>query len=142
MAQYLYATGGHAPTPWELKGLAVACITFIILLVIFNTRVSLHISNAVGVVKITTLLFISITGLVVLGGHTRVKHPHANFQNLFEGTSANGYGLANALVKINFAYAGYTNAFNVVNEVKVRHVPTLSEPRGCSQCSIRIPSKF
>lgn len=31
MAQYLYATGGHTPTPWELKGLAVACFTFIVL---------------------------------------------------------------------------------------------------------------
>lgn len=31
MAQYLYATAGHTPTPWEQKGLAVACITFIIL---------------------------------------------------------------------------------------------------------------
>jgi len=119
MAQYLYATANHEPSPWELKGLAVACITIIILLVIFNTKVSLHLSNAVGIVKIITLLFISITGLVVLGGHTRVKQPHANFHNAFEGTTGNGYGLANALVKINFAYAGYTNAFNVVNEVKV-----------------------
>jgi len=28
--------------------------------------------------------------------------------------------VTNALVKIIFSYAGYTNAFNVVNEVKVR----------------------
>jgi hypothetical protein len=62
---------------------------------------------------------ISITGLVVLGGHTRVKNPHANFKDSFSGTTGNGYGLSNALVKVNFAYAGYTNAFNVVNEVKV-----------------------
>ena len=62
---------------------------------------------------------ISITGLVVLGGHTRVKDSHANFRDSFHGTAGNGYGLSNALVKINFAYAGYTNAFNVVNEVKV-----------------------
>lgn len=31
MAQYLYAVGGKTPTAWELKGLASACITFIIL---------------------------------------------------------------------------------------------------------------
>ncbi|CZR58395.1 related to methionine transport protein, high affinity [Phialocephala subalpina] len=118
MAQYLYATAGHTPTPWEQKGLAVACITFIILLVIFSTKISLRISNTVGIIKVITLTFISITGLVVLGGHSSVKHPHANFQDSFSGTTGNGYGLANALVKINFAYAGYTNAFNVVNEVK------------------------
>jgi len=67
---------------------------------------------------------------VVLGGHTRVKNSHANFQNSFKGTTGNGYGLANALVKINFAYAGYTNAFNVAAEVKVKtliHASTLTQ---------------
>ncbi|KAH8593187.1 amino acid transporter-like protein [Bisporella sp. PMI_857] len=118
MAQFLYATAGHTPTAWQLKGLAAGCITFIVLLVFFSTKLSLRISNAVGVIKITTLIFISITGFVVLGGHTRVENPTVNFHNAFKGTTGNGYGLSNALVKINFAYAGYTNAFNVVNEVK------------------------
>lgn len=72
---------------------------------------------------ILTLTFsISITGLVVLGGHTRIKDPHANFRDSFSGTTGSGYGLANALVKINFAYFGFTNAFNVVAEVKVCHL--------------------
>lgn len=62
---------------------------------------------------------ISITGLVVLGGHTSVEDPTANFRDAFEGTSSAGYGITNALYKIIFAYSGYTNAFNVVNEVKV-----------------------
>lgn len=48
-----------------------------------------------------------------------MKDPHANFVDSFSGTTSNGYGLSNALVKVNFAYYGYTNAFNVVNEVKV-----------------------
>lgn len=61
---------------------------------------------------------IAITGLVVLGGHTRVKDPHANFRNAFEG-SASPYGVTNSLVKIIFSYAGYENAFNLVNEIKV-----------------------
>lgn len=62
----------------------------------------------------------SITGFVVLGGHTRVVDPKSHFRDSFSGSgSASGYGLSNALVKVNFAYAGYTNAFNVVSEVKV-----------------------
>ncbi|KAM3083427.1 hypothetical protein ACMFMG_004077 [Clarireedia jacksonii] len=88
MAEYLYAMGGYTPSNWEKKGLAVGCMT------------------------------ISITGLVVLGGHTSVKDPGANFKDAFSGTTNNGYGVANALVKVNFAYTGYTNAFNVVAEVK------------------------
>ncbi|PQE23859.1 high-affinity methionine permease protein [Rutstroemia sp. NJR-2017a BBW] len=106
MADYLFAMGGYTPSNWEKKGLAV------------GTKHSLRISNVVGVIKLLTLVLISITGLVVLGGHTSVKNPGANFNDAFSGTTSNGYGLANALVKINFAYAGYTNAFNVVAEVK------------------------
>lgn len=86
-----------------------------------NTRVSFWISNVIGFVKVITLLFIAITGLVVLGGHTRVEDPGANFRNSFQqlegGTTP--YGITNGLYKIVFAYAGYTNAFNMVNEVKV-----------------------
>jgi amino acid transporter len=67
---------------------------------------------------------IGITGLVVLGGHTSVKDPKANFRNAFEGTgAATVYGTTNALTKVWFSYAGYENAFNVVNEVRV-WVPT------------------
>lgn len=53
-----------------------------------------------------------------MGGHTRVQDPTANFKNAFEG-KATGYGLTNSLVKIIFSYAGYENAFNIVNKIKV-----------------------
>jgi len=69
-------------------------------------------------VKLLTLIFISITGLVVLGGHTKVADPQLNFRNSFSG-AASAYGATNALYKITFSYAGYENAFNVVNEVRV-----------------------
>lgn len=87
-----------------------------------NTKFSYWFSNGIGIVKVLTLILISVTGLVVLGGHTRVERPLANFDNAFEG-KATAYGLTNALYKIIFSYAGYTNAFNVVNEVKVSLVP-------------------
>ncbi|KAF7885101.1 hypothetical protein EAF00_010919 [Botryotinia globosa] len=83
MGNYLFAMAGYTPSSWEQKGLAVACITFITLLVIFSTKHSLRISNVIGVIKLITLVL-----------------------------------LANALVKINFAYSGYANAFNVIAEVK------------------------
>jgi amino acid transporter len=55
---------------------------------------------------------------VVLGGHTSIADPTINFHDAFSGTTPTGYGVANALYKITFAYAGYANAFNVVAEVK------------------------
>jgi amino acid transporter len=41
-----------------------------------------------------------------------------NYRNAFEGTTDNGNDLAVALVNIVFSYTGYSNAFNVVNEVR------------------------
>lgn len=119
LAQYLFRINGHKPEPWELKGVAIAGYTVAVLLLAFNTRLSYHLSNAIGIVKLLTLVFVAITGLVVLGGHTSVKNPTANFHNAFEGaSSASAYGITNALVKIVFSYQGYENVFNVVNEVK------------------------
>lgn len=118
MAQYLFAIGDYAPAAWEKKGLAVGCYTLATLFVLFNTRLSYLASNAIGIVKVLTLVFISVLGLVVLGGHTRVDNPETNFRNLFEG-HVSPWGVTNALYRIIFSYAGFENAFNVVNEVKV-----------------------
>ena len=76
--------------------------------------------NLISAVKLIILIFIVITGFVVLGGGTRVKDPRANFRNSFDGMTNNANGFVNALVNINFAYTGYNNAFNVVAEIKVR----------------------
>ncbi|KAK4110176.1 hypothetical protein N656DRAFT_714456 [Canariomyces notabilis] len=118
LAQYLFRINGHDPSNWELKGVAVAGYTVAFLFVVFHTRFSYWFSNGIGIVKVLTLVFISIAGLVVLGGNvSRVPNPRANFIDAFEGR-ATPYGLTNALYKIVFSYAGYENAFNVVNEVR------------------------
>ncbi|KAH7145905.1 high affinity methionine permease [Dactylonectria estremocensis] len=116
-AQYLFAIGTHSPTAWELKGVAIAGYTLAVLLVALNTKYAYWFSNGIGVLKVLTLLLITFAGFAVLGGHTSVENPKQNFQNSFEG-EATPYGLTNALYKIIFSYAGYENAFNVVNEVK------------------------
>lgn len=118
LAQYLFRINGHTPTPWEQKGVAVAGYTVAVLLLAFNTRFSYRLSNAIGIVKLLTLIFVAITGLVVLGGHSSIQNPTANFHDAFHSTTTSPYGVTNALIKIIFSYAGYQNVFNVVNEVK------------------------
>ncbi|UKZ45891.1 hypothetical protein TrVGV298_000085 [Trichoderma virens] len=123
LAQYLFKMTDYTPTDWQIKGVAIAGYTVALLVVILHNRFAYHLANAIGFVKIATLVFISITGFVVLGGHTRVENPTANFHNSFEG-KATAYGITNGLYKIIFSYAGFENAFNVVNEVKnpVKHI--------------------
>jgi amino acid transporter len=130
LSEYLWKVNGHSPTSWEQKGVAIAGYSVAYLLVVFHTRGSLRLSNIIGSVKLITLIFISIAGFVVLGGHTRVKDPHANFRDSFKGSgSGGGYGATTALYDIIFSYAGYTNAFNVVNEVKDRSKPSRKAQR-------------
>ncbi|XPS81088.1 hypothetical protein M3J09_013031 [Ascochyta lentis] len=117
LAQYLFAINGSKPSPWELKGVAAAGYTVTVLLLCFHTKYSYWLSNGIGIVKLLTLVFISITGLVVLGGHTRVEDPITNFREPFKG-DITPYGATIALYRIIFSYAGYENSFNVANEIK------------------------
>ncbi|KZL85731.1 high-affinity methionine permease [Colletotrichum incanum] len=119
MANYLIAISGHEGTDWQIKGTALACYSLATLTLVFNTKYAYWFSNGVGIVKICTLLFVIITGFVVLGGGTNVENPKANFQDAWSGSStASAYGMTTALYRIIFSYGGYNNAFNVANEVK------------------------
>ncbi|GKT94725.1 high-affinity methionine permease [Colletotrichum tofieldiae] len=119
LSRYLWRIAGKTPSPWELKGVAIAAYTFAVICVIAHNKYSLWATNIIGAIKIITLIFISITGLVVLGGNVdHIPDPTANFRNSFEGTTDNGNDLATALVNVIFSYTGYSNAFNVVNEIK------------------------
>ncbi|KAI3343001.1 high-affinity methionine permease [Ustulina deusta] len=125
LSNYLFALAHKTPTAWESKGVAVAAYTAAVICVVAHNKYSLWATNIIGGVKVLTLVFISITGFVVLGGHvSRIPDPGANFRNAFEGTTNNGNDLSVALVNIIFAYSGYANAFSVVNEIK-NPIPTL-----------------
>ncbi|KAI3394492.1 hypothetical protein diail_2626 [Diaporthe ilicicola] len=124
LSRYIWRIAEKTPTDWESKGVAVAAYTLAVICVVANNKYSLWATNVLGVFKIALLVVISITGFVVLGGHTDVPNPGANFDNAFEGTTTNGNDLAGAMVNIAFAYSGYQNAFNVVAEIK-RPIPTL-----------------
>ncbi|CAI7664009.1 unnamed protein product [Penicillium manginii] len=118
MAQYIFGIGGDSYTPWQMKGVAVALYTLAYFVVSASTKWSLKLVIWFGIVKILTLVLISIAGLVVLGGHTKVPDP-GNWKDPWQGTSeATAYGATNAMVKLIFSYMGYTNAFGVVNEIK------------------------
>ncbi|KAM0280648.1 hypothetical protein ACHAQH_003955 [Verticillium albo-atrum] len=127
LSRYLWRIIGKTPSPWEMKGVAIAAYTLAVICVIAHNKYSLWATNVIGVLKITTLVFISITGLVILGGHVdRIPDPHRNFRDGFAGTTSNGNDLANALVSIVFSYTGYSNAFNLVNEIQ-NPIPTLKK---------------
>ncbi|KDQ17199.1 hypothetical protein BOTBODRAFT_30010 [Botryobasidium botryosum FD-172 SS1] len=117
-AQYILSAAGQESTRWNTRGIACGVITFVIFTSALSTKWSLRFVNVVSFVKVVTLLFIVITGWVVLAGGTRVSDPHANFRHGFSGTSSNGNGIATAIVKVNFAFSGWSNAINVMGEMR------------------------
>lgn len=117
LANYTFAMAGRTGSAWEIKAVAAAAYTLATLFVIFNSRLSYWFSNGIGVIKLATLVFIAITGFVVLGGHTSVADPGANFTNAFDGATS-VYGVTNALYSVVYAYTGYNNVFYVTAEIK------------------------
>lgn len=99
-AQYIFSAAGHTGTPWQQKGVAVAAYTVASLTIFFSTKWSVRLSNLLSVVKTVLLIFIAITGLVVLGGKTRIQDPTANFKTGFQGTTSNGNNISTALTKV------------------------------------------
>ncbi|CAH0024021.1 unnamed protein product [Clonostachys rhizophaga] len=127
LSRYLYRIAGVTPSDMQMKGVAVAAYSLAVIFVIAHNKYSLWLTNLLGALKIITLIFISITGLVVLGGHvSSIENPGHNFNDAFAGTTNNGNRLANALVSILFSYSGYANAFNVISEIK-NPIPSLKK---------------
>ncbi|KFZ13115.1 hypothetical protein V501_03868 [Pseudogymnoascus sp. VKM F-4519 (FW-2642)] len=119
LSTYTFRIAGTEPTEWQAKGVAIAGFTLATIVVIISNKWSLRFSNVIGVIKVLTLVFISITGFVVLGGRVKsIPDPGANFRDSFAGATGDASGVVRALVRVNYAYEGWSNSFNMVNEIK------------------------
>jgi amino acid transporter len=119
----LYASGSDAPDGWAARGIAVACVTFSIVLHATLPKWGIRLFNVLGVFKVAVLLFIIFSGFAALAGHRKVPNPH-NFDNSFRLETGDGYGgvgayaYCTALLRIIYSYKGWENANYVVGELK------------------------
>jgi solute carrier family 7 (L-type amino acid transporter), member 9/15 len=110
--------------------------------------------QGLSIFKIIILLFVVISGWVVLSGKTRVADPHANFRNAFAGSSTSSndvsalmftderlliwsWQYATAMFKVLYAYSGWSNVNYVMNNVR-NPVRTLkiAGPLGLGICAV------
>ncbi|KAG2126693.1 amino acid/polyamine transporter I [Suillus cothurnatus] len=119
-AQYALAIFDVPITPARQTTIALAVCGVAVAFVALSTKWSLRAVNFLTGLKVLSLVFLVFTGALVLGGFTRIRDPYANFRSPFSGSTANPNSLATALVKTNFAFAGWNNAFNVIGEVRTR----------------------
>lgn len=119
----LFASGHDIADGWQARGIAIACITFAVLLHGLLPKWGIRLFNVLGVFKVFILLFIVCSGFAALAGHRRVPDPH-NFDNAFRLEEGDGYGgggvyaYATALLRIIYSYKGWENANYVLGEVK------------------------
>lgn len=137
-AQYILTAADVAVTEWAKRGIAIGVIVFITLFHTFLPKWGVRGMNIITGIKVIVLLFIVVTGWVVLGGGVKsVPDPHASFRNAFAGSSHSGNLYAAALFKVLNSYAGWSNAMYVLNEVRnpVRTVK-IAGPLGLLICGI------
>ncbi|KAG1853843.1 amino acid transporter [Suillus tomentosus] len=103
---------------WNERGIALGVIFFVTLLHGLTPKTGVLIMNLLSIFKILILIFVVITGWVVLSGKTRVADPHYNFRNAFAGSSTSSSDYAAATFKILNAYAGWSNVNYVMNNVR------------------------
>ncbi|KAL1948698.1 hypothetical protein VTO73DRAFT_10504 [Trametes versicolor] len=136
-AQNILIVAGHSADRWVTRGIALGVIGFVTLLHGLTPRLGVWVMNGLSMFKIIILLFVVITGWVVLSGKTHIEDPHANFRDAFAGSSHSSNDYATATFKVLNAYAGWSNVNYVLNNVK-NPVRTLkiAGPLGLSICAV------
>ncbi|KAI0365763.1 amino acid transporter [Pilatotrama ljubarskyi] len=136
-AQNILVSAGQPATRWATRGIALGVAGFVTLLHGLTPRLGVWVVNGLSVTKIAFLVFVVITGWVVLSGHTHIADPHANFRNAFSGSSHSANDYATGAYKVLNAYDGWSNVNYVLNNVK-NPVRTLkiAAPLGLCICSV------
>ncbi|ODV66759.1 amino acid transporter [Hyphopichia burtonii NRRL Y-1933] len=117
---YILLASGVNASAWAERGVGIAILTFTCILAAVSSKLSLKLSNFLGFVKLVFMLFIVISGLVVLGGGSKVKDPHSIFKNPWEGTTTNGNAISSAILKVSFSYGGTQYCIMLAGEADPR----------------------
>lgn len=117
-ASYVWVAAGKKASEWEERGVAIAVIVFITMLHTLLPNWGVRGMNVLGVYKVILLLFIVITGWVVLGGHvSSIPDPYSSFRNCFEGSATSSNLYAIALFKVLNSFSGYVGGTPLWHEL-------------------------
>ncbi|KAF8245527.1 amino acid permease [Wilcoxina mikolae CBS 423.85] len=114
----LFAAGSSEPDGWTSRGIAVACVTFAVVLHSILPVWGIIATNVLGVFKVVILVFIVFSGFAALNNHLKVLKPD-NLQNAFKRHEFGGgvYNYCTALLRIVYSYKGWENANYVLGEL-------------------------
>ncbi|PHH92028.1 hypothetical protein CDD83_9219 [Cordyceps sp. RAO-2017] len=114
----LRAAWGHETDGWEARSVAVAVVTFAVVLHSILPKWGVRLFSALAIFKVVALLFIVFSGFAALAGHRRVPDPR-NFDNVFQSEGDTGaYAVAKALLSVIYSYSGWESSTYVMGELK------------------------
>ncbi|KAJ2716838.1 hypothetical protein H4R19_000401 [Coemansia spiralis] len=120
-AQYFYFAAGRADyiasRDYLLRGIGAAAMTALMVLNIVSVRWSLRLLNAFAVIKMATLLVVSVTGFLLMVGAVK-RTPGTNWSRGFSGTHLDARSLASATTRLFWSWEGWSNLGYVVGEVR------------------------
>ena len=76
----LLAAGSDEGDGWHARGIAIACVTFAVVIHATLPKTGMRLFDILGVFKVVILLFVVCSGFAALAGHRKVPNPH-NFDN-------------------------------------------------------------
>ena len=116
--------GADATTPVNTnlqKLFAILIVTFVCQLQAYSRSIYIRVSNVLAIFKVSSLVFVSICGLIALGGVRRhstafIDTPYGivNLIDIFATRAESPYAYSLALLNVMRAFLGYENA-NLVN---------------------------
>lgn len=100
-ASNILVASGHTATAWAERGIAIGVIVFVTILHTFRPGFGVKVMNFLGIVKLGIILFIVVSGWVVLSGRVHsIKDPGASFRDSFAGSTQSSGPYATALFKV------------------------------------------
>ncbi|KAM4066360.1 amino acid permease [Hirsutella rhossiliensis] len=114
----LRASSGRESDGWQVRAIAVAVVTFAVVVHSVLPKWGIRLFTVLGVVKVAILVFIVFSGFAALAGHRRVPDPH-NFDDSFESESGGGaYAFSKALLSVIYSYGGWESSTYVMGELR------------------------
>lgn len=119
----LFASGSEVADGWQARGIAIACVTFAVVLHSTLPKWGIRLFNVLGIFKVAVLLVIVFGGFAAIAGRLKVPNPH-NFDNAFHFYSGESWGnggayeYCTAILRIVYSYKGWENANYVLGEIK------------------------
>lgn len=115
---FMTALGHDDPSKGSVIGVAIAALTFAVLIHVFSRRGGILINNGFAIFKVSLLIAIIIIGIlhrsgVDLGGGAKQTK---NFEMPFAGTSTSFANYVDSLLYIFYSYSGFKQPFYAMSE--------------------------